>query len=107
MLKQQEKHLVKACMQYLTLRGFVPIRTNSGALVLQNGNGKTRVVKMGQKGTPDIIACSPDGRFVAIECKVRGNKPTPAQKEFLNRLARNRAHVIVAYSIDDLIKAGL
>ncbi len=32
----------------------------------------------GRSGIPDIICCV-NGRFLAIECKAGGNKPTPLQ----------------------------
>lgn len=34
---------------------------------------------MGRSGVPDIICCT-NGRFLAIECKAGGNKPTALQE---------------------------
>jgi hypothetical protein len=38
----------------------------------------------GEKGIADIIACSPEGRFWAIEVKKPGGKPSSDQISFLN-----------------------
>tara|TARA_R110000824_G_scaffold145208_1_gene313457 strand:- start:271 stop:483 length:213 start_codon:yes stop_codon:yes gene_type:complete len=37
----------------------------------------------GASGVPDIIACH-QGRFIGIECKANGNKPTALQNKHLN-----------------------
>ena len=39
----------------------------------------------GRSGVPDIIVCV-KGRFVAIECKAEGNKPTALQERELARI---------------------
>lgn len=39
----------------------------------------------GRSGVPDIIACV-KGRFVAIECKANGNKPTELQLRELHKI---------------------
>jgi Holliday junction resolvase len=36
----------------------------------------------GSSGVPDIIACY-QGRFIGIECKANGNKPTDLQQKNL------------------------
>ena len=39
----------------------------------------------GRSGVPDIICCL-KGRFVAIECKTRGNKPTELQLREMHKI---------------------
>lgn len=41
---------------------------------------------MGRSGVPDIICCV-NGRFIAIECKAGGNKPTTLQQRELKLIA--------------------
>ena len=36
-------------------------------------------------GVPDIVACY-KSKFIAIECKANGNKPTPLQTKNLNEI---------------------
>jgi len=40
----------------------------------------------GASGVPDIVACL-KGRFIGIECKANGNKPTALQKMNLDNIA--------------------
>ena len=40
---------------------------------------------MGRSGIPDIVCCY-KGRFVGIECKANGNKPTPLQERELTAI---------------------
>ena len=40
---------------------------------------------MGRSGIPDIVCCI-NGRFLAIECKTRGNKPTALQERELQAI---------------------
>jgi VRR-NUC domain-containing protein len=59
----------------------------------------------GEKGIADIIACSPEGRFWAIEVKKPGGgKPSSDQISFLNRVRAKNGIVIVAHSIDDVME---
>lgn len=39
----------------------------------------------GSSGAPDIVACI-DGKFVGIECKANGNKPTALQMRNLHQI---------------------
>ena len=40
----------------------------------------------GASGVPDIVACL-KGRFIGIECKANGNKPTALQQMNLDKIA--------------------
>jgi hypothetical protein len=57
----------------------------------------------GEKG----IACSPEGRFWAIEVKKPGGKPSSDQISFLNLVRANNGIGIVAHSIDDVWKGPI
>lgn len=102
----KETHIVKTCIEYLTLKGFVCIRNNTGAIVSEY-KGKKRFFKFGQKGSSDIIACSPKGEFYAIECKTDTGKLTYEQEGFLQKVKDKFGHSIVARTVDDLIKYGI
>lgn len=100
---REESRLVRACLQYLQLKGFVAIRNNTGVFFFKNGD-RTRAVRVATVGSPDIIACSPEGRFVAIECKSSKGTLTPAQKQFLEEIKKRGGITLVVRSIDDLLK---
>lgn len=40
---------------------------------------------MGRSGVPDVICCI-RGKFLAIECKANGNKPTALQEREINAI---------------------
>lgn len=39
----------------------------------------------GASGVPDILVCH-QGKFIAIECKANGNKPTALQSQHMKRI---------------------
>jgi len=57
-----------------------------------------------RRGICDRIAIY-KGRFVAIETKAPGKKPSDAQKEFLREVEEAGGIAIVAYSPEDVIEA--
>lgn len=58
------------------------------------------------KGVPDIFVMMPARGFhgLAIELKVKPNKPTPEQLKFLETLNSNGYLAVVRYSADEAIK---
>lgn len=97
-----EQNLLRACIEYLNLQGCFVFRNNTGAVVLEDGN-KKRIIKFGSKGSPDIIGCTPDGTFLAVECKSPKGKLSNHQKEFLKEIEKRGGIVFVVKSIDELI----
>jgi hypothetical protein len=59
-------------------------------------------VKFGKKGASDIIGCLPDGRFLAVEAKAPGKKPTKAQREYLERVAADGGLALVVDEVGSL-----
>lgn len=48
----------------------------------------------GRSGVPDIVACV-NGRFLGVECKASGNKPTALQVRELERIRQSDGHAVV------------
>ena len=48
----------------------------------------------GASGVPDILVCH-KGKFIAIECKAGGNKPTALQAEHMNRITQGGGIAVV------------
>jgi len=69
--------VVAETMIALSRIGALVMRNNSGALRDATG----RLVRFGMKGSADIIACH-RGRFVAVECKQQGKRPSPYQMRY-------------------------
>jgi Holliday junction resolvase len=51
----------------------------------------------GSSGVPDIVACV-EGKFLAVECKANGNKPTALQKKNLDSIVKAGGY---AFVVDD------
>lgn len=101
--KQKESYLVRACIDYLTLKKAVVIRNNTAHVILES-NGKKRSIRTGSPGSPDIIAFLPEGRVLCIECKTEKGRLSDKQKEFAEKLQKNGHIVAVVRSLDDLEK---
>jgi hypothetical protein len=98
-----ETGVVKACLEYLTLKGIFAWRNNTGAVQVE---GK-RFVRFGIKGSPDILGVMPDGRFLGVETKSAKGRLTAEQKAFGEAVTNRRGVYIVARSVSDLEKIGL
>jgi Holliday junction resolvase len=48
----------------------------------------------GRSGVPDIVCCY-KGKFIGIECKANGNKPTALQQSNLEEIVNNGGIAIV------------
>ena len=48
----------------------------------------------GASGVPDILVCH-QGKFIALECKANGNKPTALQEDNMRRIRRSRGIAVV------------
>jgi Holliday junction resolvase len=67
--EKKVKTKVVAQLQTLGAYYFYPVTGGSGA-----------------SGVPDLVACL-KGRFIGIECKANGNKPTALQQMNLDKIA--------------------
>lgn len=94
-----ESAIVNACMKWLLLHGCYCWRNNSGAY---KPEGTSRFIRYGLRGSADILGITPSGRFIAVECKQKGNKQTEYQIEFQERITQKSGIYIVAYGTDDL-----
>jgi penicillin-binding protein-related factor A (putative recombinase) len=105
MSSKPETQLVKDIRDYLHYRGAVTTRVNSGLTVLgsEKENNK-RVIRNAEAGTADIIGCY-QGRYFAIEAKIKPNKPTPDQERFLESVREAGGLALVAYGLDDIDRA--
>ena len=54
------------------------------------------------KGVADIVGCMPDGRYLAIEVKCAGKKPTELQAIWLKEKSKFNALTMVAHSVEEV-----
>lgn len=99
----ETRDVVGPCLQLLALRGVFAWRNNTTGVF----DPVKKIFRKftGLKGVSDILGCLPDGRFLAIECKVPGNKPTPDQAAFLEMVAKNNGVALVINDVRELDKA--
>lgn len=100
-----EAEIQTQIMRYLNcIPNVVPTfwRQNTGGAYFKGRGGKEQFVRFGKKGISDILGIMNDGRFLAIEVKRPGAKPTIHQKNFINEIHRAKGISIVATSIEDV-----
>lgn len=100
-LKATEHQIQNAILGYLNSQGHYCWRNNSGMVHMRDKYGRDRMWKAGLKGSSDIIGIATDGRFIAIECKRKGKKPTPQQEAFLQEIKQRGGYAGIATSIED------
>ena len=74
-----------------------------GYLVTRLNAGRRPGVRLAPKGWADFIACSPAGRFVAVEVKRDGCAPRPEQLAFGYEVERRGGQYIVVHEAAELI----
>jgi len=57
----------------------------------------------GRSGIPDIIICY-KGKFVALECKAMGRRPSLLQQVTINKIERAGGIAACVWSLDDVKK---
>jgi hypothetical protein len=105
-LKQTEQSLVNACLNLLNTSGHFVWRNNTGVVkssyTTKKGVTSNRIWRAGIRGSSDILGIAEDGKFIAIECKIKPNKPSFYQTMFLQDIKDHGGYAIVAYSTDDI-----
>jgi hypothetical protein len=82
-----EAEVQKSCLAILAARGVLAWRSNSRVFRVPGVGGRERLMRAGLgKASADLIGILPDGRFVAVECKREGEKPTAEQVAWLTRV---------------------
>jgi hypothetical protein len=102
--KTPESGVLRACKEYLELRGHFCTRINSGAFKTAAG-GWFRAAD--RKGVPDLMGVTRDGRGLAVETKSNTGRLSGGQKEFRDGWIARGGIYVVARGIGDLQEAGL
>ena len=94
----REHEIQSVILEYLALMKIKAWRQNTGATKIGD-----RYIRFGKKGISDILGILPSGKFLAVEVKREGNKPTPEQQEFIDDINRNNGLAFVATSLEDVM----
>lgn len=94
----------RACLQWLSLKGYLHWRANAAAVPLPDGKGFRRF--SGLRGVADVLAVlPPDGRLLACEIKGPRGKLRPEQAVFLDAVRAAGGLSMVVRSLSELIAA--
>lgn len=96
----RESDLVAAVIQWLRYHRIFAWRQNNTAVFDKRSRSFRRF--QGLRGVSDILGVLPDGRFLAIECKVGTRPLTDDQKKFLRQIENNGGLSLVVRSLADL-----
>lgn len=101
-----EGTVLKACIQRLCYYGCDIIRNQTGSAYRKSKNkaGITKqwYIQFGKKGSGDIVACSPFGRWIEVETKFGNNGQTIEQKARQQIIESLGGVYILARSVDDI-----
>lgn len=97
----KEMDLLNAIRLALQENGVKTFRVNVGTARTQDG----RYFNLGlPKGFSDLLCIRQDGRAVFIECKVKPNKPTKEQCNFILAMIKQGCAAGVAFSVNEAIE---
>jgi len=96
-IKESEKNIQNAILQWLALKKIKAFRINSGMVKTEKGG----MVKLAPTGFSDIFGVLTGGRAFFIEVKTEKGKLTKFQTEFLGDMKKLGAITIVARNIED------
>jgi hypothetical protein len=98
-----EKHIQKACLDWLKDHGFWVWRAPLAGMKLGGGG----MAPNPMAGHPDLagILTGSGGRYFAVECKKPGGRFRPKQIEWAARATNEKVFYLVAYSVADVIRA--
>jgi hypothetical protein len=98
-----ETVLVRACLDYLCLKGILAWRTNNTG-VYDPTHKRFRAFR-GLKGVSDILGILDGGRLLAIETKSATGRLSADQKWFLDEVARRGGLALVVWGVKELAEA--
>ena len=68
----------------------------------KEGYWTMKAVVSNKKGVPDILACSPSGRFVAIEVKAGKGKASRLQEHHLSEIRKAGGIALLVWSLEEV-----
>ena len=110
-LKETERDIQKTILQYLELKKIFHWRNNSGSIFSQY-KGKTRMIKLGTTGSPDIFVLQYSTHncyhneisIIGIEIKTKTGKQSLEQIVWQEEFEKVGGRYILARSLDDVIE---
>lgn len=102
-----EKEVQSAILDYLSWKkDLMYWRQNTNPTYNQKAQRYQAMPKHSLKGVPDIIVIK-NGKFIGLECKRKGEKPSEFQISFMKKCILNGGEYHIVTSIDDVRNIGL
>lgn len=84
-------------------------RLNSGVMLLRNGDGKRRAVRLAAPGTADILMLVPCGTYgqvkaVYLELKAPNGRQSPAQMQFQHEVEQEGFTYLLVKDVRQIIE---
>ena len=98
----KEREIQKQILDYLHLKGYLAFKHRNVGIYKKSTN-RYIPLAFGEKGIADIVGCTHNGIFFAIEVKMPKKKPSLEQKEFLEKVHQQNGISILAHSLDDVV----
>lgn len=89
--KSEEQKIQKKILDYLYKKGFLTVKFNNIGIY-------------STPGFPDIVGCTKQGIFLAIEVKIPGEKPKPHQQAYLDAINKLNGIGFYATSVEEVEK---
>jgi len=103
-MKTPESAVLRACLDYLRIRGHLVARINNGVFKTERG----RYVKSTDiPGASDIMGITIDGKGLAVECKSEKGRLSKSQEIFKAAWIARGGIYVLARGIEDLQANGL
>lgn len=96
----RETILMRKIMIALSKAGCFVLRTNAGVYFDSQGNR----VAIGFPGLSDLVGCTAEGRFFALEIKMPGEKPRQNQMDYLETMRSYGAIAGWCCSVEEALK---
>lgn len=102
-MAKEETEIQTQILNFLESAGYIVMKYNNGAHKVKGGVRGRRSKK--SIGVSDILACSPSGKFCAIEVKKPGGVLSVEQEDFLDNVSKRGGVAIAAFSLEDVLLA--
>lgn len=100
-----EREVLAAVLALLKRHPRVAFAYRSQAGLLRSLDDGARNVRVGFRGLSDIVGALRDGRWLAVECKSARGVVSDEQAAFLEAVRAVGGVAVLAYSVDDVVRA--
>ena len=70
--------------------------------LIANGHEPYKIIAANKNGVPDILCCLSNGRFLAVEVKKPGGKPSPMQRYRIRRILERGGLALITDNLEEL-----